>query len=317
MRPAAAVIRIVDTGCSTSARRHASRAAGERPGRRLRSTFVNRDRYGTDVLADNAWKRKAPPPQVVEAVRDLVVEEVASGFVGAVVGVEGRMVKLEDRRGKVRVFPIGPGYLIDGKAVALRVPKAAPTSSGPVRSASGSFAVQGAKARVARASRIFVEGRHDADLIEKVWGHDLRIEGVAVEYLEGVDHLDEVLRAFKPDAERRVGVLVDHLVAGSKESRIAESAAKPWGGSVLIVGHPYIDIWQAVKPERLGLKAWPVIPRGTEWKHGICAALRWPHGDQADIAAAWQRILSKVDHYGHLEPALLGRVEQLIDFVTA
>jgi hypothetical protein len=278
---------------------------------------VNRDRYGTDVLADNAWKRKAPPPQVVEAVRDLVVEEVASGFVGAVVGVEGRMVKLEDRRGTVRVFPIGPGYLIDGKAVALRVPKAPAASSGPMRSASGSFAVQGAKARVARASRIFVEGRHDADLIEKVWGHDLRIEGVAVEYLEGVDHLDEVLRAFKPAAERRVGVLVDHLVAGSKESRIAESAAKPWGDRVLIVGHPYIDIWQAVKPERLGLKAWPVIPRGTEWKHGICAALRWPHGDQADIAAAWQRILSKVDHYGHLEPALLGRVEQLIDFVTA
>jgi hypothetical protein len=278
---------------------------------------VNRDRYGTDVLADNAWKRKAPPPQVVEAVRDLVVEEVASGFVGAVVGVEGRMVKLEDRRGTVRVFPIGPGYLIDGKAVALRVPKAPAASAGPMRSASGSFAVQGAKARVARASRIFVEGRHDADLIEKVWGHDLRIEGVAVEYLEGVDHLDEVLRAFKPAAERRVGVLVDHLVAGSKESRIAESAAKPWGDRVLIVGHPYIDIWQAVKPERLGLKAWPVIPRGTEWKHGICAALRWPHGDQADIAAAWQRILSKVDHYGHLEPALLGRVEQLIDFVTA
>jgi hypothetical protein len=278
---------------------------------------VNSDRYSTDVLADGGWKRKAPPPQVVEAVKDLVVEEVGSGFVGAVVGVEGRMVKLEDRRGKVRVFPIGPGYLIDGKAVALRVPKAKPQSAGPLRSASGSFAVTDAKARVARASRIFVEGRHDADLIEKVWGHDLRIEGVAVEYLEGVDHLDDVLRAFKPTEERRVGVLVDHLVTGSKETRIAEAAAKPWGGSVLIVGHPYIDIWQAVKPDRLGLKAWPVIPRGTEWKHGICAALRWPHEDQADIAAAWQRILSRVDHYGHLEPALLSRVEQLIDFVTA
>jgi Protein of unknown function (DUF3097) len=274
------------------------------------------DRYSTDVLADGGWKKKAPPPQVVEAVRDLVVEEVQSGFVGAVVGVEGRMVKLEDRRGKVRVFPIGPGFHIDGQAVSLRVPKAAPKQSGPLRSASGSFAVTDAKARVARASRIFVEGRHDADLIEKVWGHDLRIEGVAVEYLEGVDHLDEVLKVFQPGGERRVGVLVDHLVAGSKESRIAAAAAKPWGGSVMIVGHPYIDIWQAVKPERLGIEAWPVIPRGIEWKHGICAALKWPHEDQADIAAAWKRILSRVDHYGHLEPALLGRVEQLIDFVT-
>ena len=275
------------------------------------------DRYGTDVLADNGWKRKAPPPKVVEAVRDLVVEEVASGFVGAVVGVEGRMVRLEDRRGKVRVFPIGPGFLIDGQAVALRVPKAQPTSSGPLRSASGSFAVQGAKARVARGSRIFVEGRHDADLIEKVWGHDLRIEGVAVEYLEGVDHLEQVLRVFEPSEDRKVGVLVDHLVANSKESRIAAQAVKPWGDTVLVVGHPYIDIWQAVKPERLGMKAWPVIPRGIEWKHGICQALGWPHEDQADIARAWQRILSRVDHFGHLEPALLGRVEQLIDFVTA
>ncbi|MGN6444309.1 DUF3097 domain-containing protein [Amnibacterium sp.] len=278
---------------------------------------MNHDRYGSDVLADNGWKRKAPPPKVVEALRDLVVEEVASGFVGAVVGVEGRMVKLEDRRGKVRVFPIGPGFLIDGEAVALRVPKVQPQQAGRLRSASGSFAVQGAKARVARGSRIFVEGRHDADLIEKVWGHDLRIEGVAVEYLEGVDHLEEVLRVFQPDAERRVGVLVDHLVANSKESRIAAAAVKPWGDTVLVVGHPYIDIWQAVKPERLGLKAWPVIPRGIEWKHGICEALGWPHEDQADIANAWKRILSRVDHFGHLEPALLGRVEQLIDFVTA
>jgi hypothetical protein len=276
---------------------------------------MNWDRYGGDVLADAGWKKKAPAPKVVEAVRGLVVEEAGSGFVGAVVGVEGRMVKLEDRRGKVRVFPIGPGYLIDGAPVALRVPKAA-APQGRLRSASGSFAEPNARARVARASRIFVEGRHDADLVEKVWGHDLRVEGVAVEYLEGVDHLQDVLQEFRPDGRRRVGVLVDHLVAGSKESRIAEQAAKPWGSSVLIVGHPYIDIWQAVKPERLGMTAWPVIPRGTEWKHGICAALKWPHEDQADIAAAWQRILSRVDHYGHLEPALLGRVEQLIDFVT-
>lgn len=272
------------------------------------------DRYGADVLSGADWKKKPPPPRVVEATNGVVVEEVQSGFVGAVVGVEGRTVRLEDRRGKVRVFPIGPGFLIDGEAVALRVPKAKPT--GPLRSASGSFAVTDAKARVARGSRIFVEGRHDAELVEKVWGHDLRIEGVAVEYLEGVDHLDAVLKQFKPDASRKVGVLVDHLVAGSKETRIAEAAARPWAGDVLIVGHPYIDIWQAVKPERLGIRQWPVIPRGTEWKHGICEAFRWPHEDQADIARAWQRILSRVDHYSHLEPALLGRVEQLIDFVT-
>ncbi len=138
-----------------------------------------------------------------------------------------------------------------------------------------------------------------------------------VEYLGGVDDLADHLKDFKPSAERRVGVLVDHLVRGSKESRIAEAIMRgPHGTSVKIVGHPFIDIWQAVKPDRLGLRAWPTIPRTIEWKKGVCQHLGWPHRDQADIARAWQHILSKVKTYDDLEPALLGRVEELIDFVT-
>jgi hypothetical protein len=277
------------------------------------------DPYGSDVLAD--FGRRAPKvqPSVVEAVRELVVEEVATGFVGAVVGYEGRLLRLEDRRGNVRLFPIGPGFLIDGKPVSLRLPRASPVPQqfGALRTASGSLATENVRARVARASRIFVEGRHDAELVEKVWGADLRLEGVVVEYLEGVDNLEVTLREFQPSDERRVGVLVDHLVPGSKESRIAEGIASgPFGGSVLVVGHPFVDVWQAVKPARVGLDAWPQIPRDVEWKQGICAALGWPHSDQSDIAAAWQRILGSVRTYADLEPALLGRVEQLIDFVT-
>jgi hypothetical protein len=88
------------------------------------------------------------------------------------------------------------------------------------------------------------------------------------------------------------------------------------GGHVVVVGHPYGDMWQAVRPARLGRDSWPTIPRGTSWKHGICAAFGWPHADQADIARAWQRILGQVRGYGDLEAALLGRVEELIDFVT-
>jgi hypothetical protein len=173
------------------------------------------------------------------------------------------------------------------------------------------------RARVARASRIFVEGRHDAELVEKVWGTDLRREGVVVEYLEGIDNLEAVLAELRPNSELRVGVLGDHLVAGSKESRIADAvAAGPHRDHVVVVGHPFVDVWQAVKPARLGIAAWPVVPRTMEWKHGVCEALGWPHDDQADIAAAWQRILAHVSTYADLEPALLGRVEQLIDFVT-
>ncbi|KQM24197.1 hypothetical protein ASL10_12830 [Frigoribacterium sp. Leaf8] len=274
------------------------------------------DRYGADVLAGD-WKRSTKPaPTPTDAVRDLVVEEVRSGFTGAIVRVEAGTVELEDWKGRVRAFPMSGSFSIDGAPVALRVPRAAP--QGRARTASGSFAVEGAKARVARQSRIFVEGRHDAELVEKVWGSDLRVEGVVVEYLEGVDHLADVLRDFRPGPERRVGVLVDHLVPGSKESRVAEGIARsPLGRHVLVVGHPFVDVWQAVKPGRLGVEAWPVVPRSVEWKHGVCAAMGWPHEDQADIARAWQHILSRVRSYADLEPSVLGRVEELIDFVTS
>lgn len=273
------------------------------------------DRYGSDVLADFSRRRTPAPPRKVEATDDLVVEETETGFSGAVVAREGRLVTLEDYFGKRRVFPLGPGFMLEGERVELIPPTV--KQQGMLRSASGSVAVTDHTARVARGSRIFVEGRHDAELVEKVWGHDLRVEGVVVEYLEGIDHLDDVLRDFAPDAGRRVGVLADHLVAGSKESRIADAVMRgPFREHVLVVGHPYIDIWQAVKPARIGIAAWPVVPRGTDWKHGVCDALGWPHEDQADIAHAWQRILGRVSTFNDLEPALLGSVEQLIDFVT-
>jgi hypothetical protein len=150
-----------------------------------------------------------------------------------------------------------------------------------------------------------------------VWGGDLGFGGVGVVYLGGVDDLAAHLRDARPGPDRRIGVLVDHLVAGSKVSRIADEVARsPLGAHVLIVGHPFVDIWQAVKPDRIGLAAWPEVPRTVEWKKGVCAHLGWPHDDQADIARAWQQILGRVRSYDDLEPALLGRVEELIDFVA-
>jgi len=275
------------------------------------------DRYGADVLAGDWRARGRRTIPTVEAARDLVVELAADGFCGAVIAADKRTVTLEDRKGAKRMFPLGHGFLVDGEAVLLVAPTPkAPT--GRLRTASGSFAVASAPARVALPSRIFVEGRHDAELVEKVWGADLRVEGVVVEYLEGVDVLAAQLDEFRPGPGRRAGILVDHLVPGSKEQRIADAVARgPHGRHVLVVGHPFVDVWQAVKPGRLGRTAWPVIPRGTEWKHGVCEAFGWPHDDQADIARAWQRILGQVRGYGDLEPALLGRVEELIDFVTS
>lgn len=278
-------------------------------------TEYSRGDYPADVLSGD-WRATEPRVPDVPATVDLVIEESESGWCGSIVTIDKQSVALEDRKGKVRHFPFGPGFLINGRPVRLTRP---PATAGTTRSitASGSIAAADSRARTARASRIFVEGRHDAELIEKVWGDDLRAEGVVVEYLEGVDHLADELDAHPPTPTRRIGVLVDHLVAGSKETRIVEAIrAGKHGAHLLIVGHPYIDVWQAVKPVRLGLAAWPQIPRDIEWKQGICAALGLPHAHQADIARAWRHILGTVRNYADLEPALLGRVEELIDFVT-
>ena len=276
------------------------------------------DRYGTDVLQGD-WRRpRRGRAAETEAARGLVVEEVTTDWCGEIVAVDGDLdtVTLEDRRQRRRTFPLGPGFLLEGRPVVLTRPRR-PGPQRPTRTASGSLAVADRRARVARASRIFVEGRHDAELVERVWGEDLRVEGVVVEYLSGVDDLLAQLRAFGPGPRRRVGVLVDHLVPGSKETRIAESvAASAMGPHVLVTGHPYVDVWAAVKPGRVGLGRWPDVPRDVEWKHGVCAALGWPHADQADLARAWRTILGTVRSYHDLEPSLLGRVEQLIDFVT-
>lgn len=278
------------------------------------------DRYGADVLSGDWRAHGRTPSKEQTADPGLVVEDLETGWCGAVVRVEKaggmHVVHLEDRHGKTRAFRLGPGFLVEGQPVVLTAPRTATGPARPSRTASGSVAVD-TTARVAVGSRIFVEGRHDAELVEKVWGDDLRVEGVVVELLEGVDHLADVIASFSPGPGRRMGVLVDHLVTGSKEDRLVRSALASYGGSdVLVVGHPFVDVWQSVRPERLGWSQWPVIPRSLEWKKGVLTELGWPNSTQADVATGWKKILGTVRSYADLEPELLGRVEELIDFVT-
>ncbi|MCC2592676.1 DUF3097 domain-containing protein [Tessaracoccus sp. OS52] len=273
------------------------------------------DRYSSDVLAPGWQKAHLKQTRDVPVELDLVVE--FDDFVGAVVGWENGIVVLEDRRGKRRSFPFGPGFLLEGQPVALRPPlRNAPRK--PKYTASGSRATtEPAQARVALPSRIYVEGRHDAELVEKVWGDDLRHVGVVVEFLGGIDDLPDVVAEFRPEPGRRLGVLVDHLVPGSKESRIVAQVHKAgFRDVVLVEGHEYIDVWHAVKPARVGLKAWPQIPRDVDFKKGTLAALGLPHHDQADIARGWQAILARVGSWRDLEPHFNTLVERLIDFVT-
>ncbi|GAB7047121.1 DUF3097 domain-containing protein [Catenuloplanes indicus] len=263
--------------------------------------------YGEDVLAGNRRRRRTIP--VVEAELDLVVEDVSSGFCGAVVGFEYGAVVLEDRHGRRRNFPLDPAaFLLDGVPVTLTRPVAKQAAPGRRLTASGSIAVANVPAQVAKASRIWVEGIHDATLVERVWGDDLRVEGVVVEPLDGIDDLAAAVAQFRPSAERRLGVLVDHLVPGSKESRIVASVTSP---HVLVTGHPYVDVWQAVKPDRVGIRAWPEVPRGVPWKEGVCAAL-----GVATPQDMWRRVLTSVSSYRDLETPLINSMERLIDFVT-
>jgi hypothetical protein len=265
------------------------------------------DRYGRDVLA--AGRPVKQIPEII-AAPDVVAEDPLSGFCGAVVACSSTAVTLEDRAGRRRLFPLERGaFLVDGQQVTLVRPVVA---AGPVRSASGSRMVVGARARTARAARIWVEGIHDAALVERVWGHDLRVEGIVVEPIDGLDNLPAAVASFKPGAGRRLGVLADHLVAHSKESRSAAEVLARHGDAVLITGHPYVDIWQAVRPEAVGIRAWPQVPRGVDWKTGVCAALGMP-----DTRQMWGRVNGAVRSYRDLDTPLITAVEQLIDFVAA
>jgi DUF3097 family protein len=281
---------------------------------------VRSRQYARDVLAPGSRRPRPgqrPVPQV-EAEPGLVVEDSEGRFCGAITGFEKDSVTLEDRHGKRRAFPLPGTFLLEGKRVTLIRPKAElpGSESAGGRTASGSIAAPGRqRAKVARASRIYVEGKHDAELVEKIWGDDLRDVGVVVEYLEGVDDLPAIAKEFEPGPGRRLGVLVDHLVDGSKESRIAAAAGRD--PHVLVVGHPFVDIWAAVKPARVGLARWPDVPPGQPWKEGVLRRIGWPARTPQDLAAAWRRILRAVTSYADLEPELLGRVEELIDFVTA
>ena len=257
---------------------------------------------------DGPARAQAAYPEV-DAVPGLRIEHRGSRYGGVIKKLERDGVLIKGRSCGERLFRLLPGaFEVEGRAVSLVRPRPAPAAARG-RTASGSVAVPGAPARVARAARILVEGVHDAELVEKVWGDDLRVEGVVVERLDGADHLVDVVTAFRPGPGRRLGVLLDHLVPGSKEARLAAAVHHP---SVLVTGSPYVDVWAAIRPAALGIPAWPEVPRDEEWKAGVSRRL----GLGGEPWEVWRSLLGKVRSYADLEPPLVGAVERLIDFVT-
>jgi len=261
-----------------------------------------------DILDEFEQQRRPTVYPTVPATMGLLVEDRASGFCGDVVKVDARAVTLRGRNGNDREFVFKPGgFLIDGKPVTLVRPTVAAPSA-PRRTNSGSVAAPTpTRARTARAHRIWVEGRHDAELVEHVWGDDLRELGIVVEPMHGLDDVQALVAEFEPGPHRRLGILVDHLVVGSKEERLARTVSGP---HVLVTGHPFVDVWEGVWPKVAGIEAWPTVPRGQPWKEGVCTALG------ADPARFWPTLRNKVRTFADLRPELVGAVEQLIDFVA-
>ncbi|MFP4233428.1 MAG: DUF3097 family protein [Nitriliruptoraceae bacterium] len=263
---------------------------------------------GDGILASPTGRR-AIPTRVAEP--GLLVEVVGDGFAGAVVRCTDREVVLADRRGRERRFLRAPGaFLVDDRPVELVPPPAAvvPGAEEPALTPSGSVRAPATAARTARASRILVEGVHDAELLERIWGDDLRAAAIVVEPLHGADDLAAVVAAFRPGPTRRLGILLVHLVPGSKESRLAAEVAHP---DVLVLGHPFVDVWAAIRPAVLGRTSWPEVPRGEPYKEGLARRLGF-----TDTHEAWRTLLGRVRTWTDLDRSFIHAVESLLDHVT-
>jgi hypothetical protein len=259
-----------------------------------------------DILEEFEEQRGAPKYPSSPARLGDVVEDRSSGFCGSIVRITAESVTLRDRHDSIREFRYKPGgFLIDGRAVTLvREPRSA---DAPRVTNSGAIAGPSQRPQVARASRIWVEGRHDAELMQHVWGDELAELAIVVEPMHGIDGLVEMVSQFQPAPRRRLGILVDHLVPGSKEQRITDQVAGP---HVLVTGHPFVDVWAGIRPEVINLAKWPDVPRSVEWKQGMCDALGVP------LNEFWPRLRNRVRTFADLRPELAGAVEQLIDFVA-
>ncbi|MHB1138297.1 MAG: DUF3097 family protein [Microthrixaceae bacterium] len=273
------------------------------------------DPYG-DILADRSVgglsgaRRLEDTYTSVAARADLPLLHRSTGLRGRLWKFSDTLVVLRTPDGREHTFENRAGaFAHQGETVTLvRPAKVAPSGPATKRSAAGGVVSTDAVARVAQASRLWVEGDHDARFMERVWGDELRELGIVVEPMHGIDDLVAAVAEFGPRHDRRLAILVDHLVPGSKETRLAEQVAAP---DVLVVGHPFVDIWQCVRPKAVGIEAWPEVPRGEDWKTGICTRLGWGTPVQG-----WKRVLSSVDSFADLEPELVGAVERALDLLA-
>ena len=96
---------------------------------------------------------------------------------------------------------------------------------------------------------------------------------------------------------------------GSKEQRAAERL--PPTRTCWSPATPSSTCGRPIDPSLAGLAAWPDVPRGGRGRR----ACRRPAAS-SEPAGSGASLLRRVRTYADLDPALVGAVEQLIDFVT-
>ena len=239
----------------------------------------------------------------------------ASGFTGTLVALEGDDVVLRGHTGLERRYQNVPGtFAVEGTPTHLVSPRRArrrraARSPKDVRTASGSRAVDGRAGPGRRAPA--ASGWRASTTPNSSSGCGATISASRASWSNG----STVPTTWPPRCARSAPRATAASACCSTTS--CPGARKPgWRRAiddphVLVTGTPFVDVWEAVRPAAVGIRAWPVVPKGQNWKDGVCAAL-----GVDDPRTMWRRILAAVSDWKQLEQPFVAAVEQLIDFVT-
>ena len=160
-----------------------------------------------------------------------------------------------------------------------------------------------------------VEGRATPSSSRRSGARRPARRGSRRQYLEGVDVLGDVLDGFRP--ARGDGSACSSTTSSSSRSGASPTRSCADGTATRARRrtpvHRHLAGGEAQL--RLGRDAWPRIPRGTSWKHGVCDAFGWPHAEQADIGAGLAADPRPGRGYGDLGRPC-SAASRLIDFVT-
>ena len=261
------------------------RGPGDRP-RRVRWRRRCRDRQGgrrwtataRDVLADG-WRRSRTPPAVPPSPPNATSSSRTPRPASAAPWCAARRrpagSRSPSRTGAAGTgsSPSGAGFLVDGAAVQLVRPAVAGARRGPrVRRPARSPSRPAGAGRARRAG--------STSRASTTPSSSRRSGATTCASRASWSSTWAASTTCRPwsatSAPRRTAGSACWSTTSSRAARSRGSRPRCGPPHVRVLGHPYVDVWQAVRPAALGIAAWPEVPRGTPWKEGVCAGLGWP-----------------------------------------